>query len=74
MLFLILAVVNQGLWLSWAILVPEIGTMIFATVTGIITVSNLICGRCVRSGRDPSCRRLFRSATTSHRSTAKARQ
>ena len=42
MLFLILAVVNQGLWLSWAILVPDIGTMIFATVTGTITVFNLI--------------------------------
>jgi hypothetical protein len=41
-LFLILAVVNQGLWLSWAILVPDAGTMIFATVTGIITVCNLI--------------------------------
>ena len=40
-LFLILAVVNQGLWLSWAILVPDIGTMIFATVTGLITVFNL---------------------------------
>jgi uncharacterized protein with PQ loop repeat len=41
-LFLILAVVNQALWLSWAILVPDIGTMIFATVTGTITVFNLI--------------------------------
>jgi hypothetical protein len=41
-LFLILAVVNQGLWLSWAILVPDAGTMIFASVTGIITVFNLI--------------------------------
>src|SRR4249919_4027870 len=41
-LFLILAVVNQGLWLSWTILVPDPGTMIFATVTGLITVSNLI--------------------------------
>jgi uncharacterized protein with PQ loop repeat len=40
-LFLILGVVNQGLWLSWAILVPDIGTMIVATVTGIITVFNL---------------------------------
>ena len=40
-LFLVLAVVNQGLWLSWAILVPDIGTMIFATVTGTITVFNL---------------------------------
>ena len=41
MLFLIFAVVNQVLWLSWAILVPDAGTMIFATVTGIITVFNL---------------------------------
>jgi hypothetical protein len=41
-LFLILAVVNQGLWLSWAILVPDIGTVIVATVTGIVTVFNLI--------------------------------
>jgi uncharacterized protein with PQ loop repeat len=41
-LFLILAVVNQGLWLSWAILVPDIGTVIVATATGIITVFNLI--------------------------------
>jgi uncharacterized protein with PQ loop repeat len=41
-LFLILAVVNQGFWLSWAILVPDAGTIIFATVTGIITVFNLI--------------------------------
>ena len=41
-LFLFLAVVNQGLWLSWAILVPDIGTVIVATATGIITVFNLI--------------------------------
>ena len=41
-LFLILAVVNQGLWLSWAILVPDIGTVIVAAVTGTITVFNLI--------------------------------
>ena len=40
-LFLILAVVNQGLWLSWAILVPDIGTMIVATVNAIVTVFNL---------------------------------
>lgn len=40
-LFLIVAVVNQMLWLSWAILVPDPGTIIFATVTGIITVFNL---------------------------------
>jgi hypothetical protein len=41
-LFLILAVVNQVLWRSWAILVPDPGTIIFATVTGVITVFNLI--------------------------------
>ena len=40
-LFLVLAVVNQGLWLSWAITVPDTGTMIVATVTGTITVFNL---------------------------------
>ena len=40
-LFLVLAVVNQGLWLSWAILVPDPGTMIVAIVTGTITVFNL---------------------------------
>jgi hypothetical protein len=47
-LFLILAVVNQGLWLSWAILVPDIGTVIVATVTGIIreTLSFAISRRC----------------------------
>lgn len=41
-LFLILAVVNQGLWLSWAILVPDTGTIIVATVTGTVTVFNLV--------------------------------
>jgi uncharacterized protein with PQ loop repeat len=40
-LYLILAVVNQALWLSWAILVPDTGTMIAATVTGTIAVFNL---------------------------------
>ena len=40
-LFLILGVVNQALWLSWAILVPDTGTMIVASVTGTITFFNL---------------------------------
>jgi uncharacterized protein with PQ loop repeat len=40
-LFLIFAAVNQGLWLTWAILVPDIGTVIVAAVTGSITVFNL---------------------------------
>ena len=52
-LFLILAVVNQGLWLSWAILVPDIGTVIFATVTGTITAFNLIWWSLRRLGLRP---------------------
>lgn len=40
-LYLILAVVNQGLWLCWAILVPDTGTIIAASVTGTIAVFNL---------------------------------
>ena len=52
-LFLILAVVNQGLWLSWAILVPDAGTIIFATVTGTITVFNLIWWSLRRLGLRP---------------------
>jgi uncharacterized protein with PQ loop repeat len=61
-LFLILAVVNQSLWLSWAILVPDIGTMIFATVTGIITVFNLIWW----SLRNLGLRPLFAAGTPGH--------
>jgi uncharacterized protein with PQ loop repeat len=73
-LFLILAVVNQGLWLSWAILVPDIGTMIFATVTGAITVFNLTWWSLRMLGLRPPCRRHSRSGTRSHGSTATARQ
>ena len=40
-LFLMLAVINQVLWLSWAILVPDPARIIFAAVTGTITVFNL---------------------------------
>ncbi|HET9565453.1 MAG TPA: hypothetical protein VFP27_13345, partial [Mycobacterium sp.] len=74
-LFLILAVVNQGLWLSWAILVPDIGTMIFATVTGIITVFNLTWWSLRMLGLGPLfAARLSRSGTTSQGSTATVRQ
>jgi uncharacterized protein with PQ loop repeat len=74
-LFLILAVVNQGLWLSWAILVPDIGTMIFATVTGTITVFNLIWWSLRMLGLRPLFRcRHSRSGTTSHGSAATARR
>jgi uncharacterized protein with PQ loop repeat len=74
-LFLILAVVNQGLWLSWAILVPDIGTMIFATVTGTITVFNLIWWSLRMLGLRPlfGCRHS-RSGATSHGSAATARR
>ncbi|HEX6756998.1 MAG TPA: hypothetical protein VF086_01090 [Propionibacteriaceae bacterium] len=39
-LFLILAVVNQGFWLSWAILVPDAGTMISPPSPGSSQCSN----------------------------------
>lgn len=41
-LFLFLSVVNQGLWLTWAILVPDMGTVIVCIATGAITVFNLV--------------------------------
>jgi uncharacterized protein with PQ loop repeat len=40
-LFLILAVVNQVFWLTWANLVPDAGTIIAATTTGSIAAFNL---------------------------------
>jgi uncharacterized protein with PQ loop repeat len=52
-LFLILAAVNQGLWLSWAHLVPDTGTIITATVTGLITVFNLTWWSLRRLGLRP---------------------
>ena len=41
-LFLILAVLNQVLWLAWAILVADLGTIIAAGTTGTIALFNLI--------------------------------
>ena len=41
-LFLILAVLNQVLWLAWSILVADLGTMIAAGTTGTIALFNLI--------------------------------
>ncbi|MGN6127369.1 MAG: SemiSWEET family sugar transporter [Humibacter sp.] len=41
-LFLILAVINQVLWLIWALLVPDTGTIIAATTTGVIALFNLV--------------------------------
>jgi uncharacterized protein with PQ loop repeat len=40
-LFLLLAVVNQVFWLTWAYLVPDAGTIIAATTTGTIAAFNL---------------------------------
>lgn len=40
--FLALAVLNQLLWLAWAIIVVDLGTIIAATTTGIIALFNLI--------------------------------
>jgi uncharacterized protein with PQ loop repeat len=40
--FLILAVLNQVLWLAWAILVADLGTIIAAGTTGVIALFNLI--------------------------------
>jgi uncharacterized protein with PQ loop repeat len=40
-LFLLLAVVNQVFWLTWAHLVPDAGTIIAATTTGSIAAFNL---------------------------------
>jgi len=41
-LFLILAVLNQVLWLAWSILVADLGTIIAAGTTGTIALFNLI--------------------------------
>lgn len=39
--FLIGAVANQALWLGWALLVPEVGTIIAASLAIVITAFNL---------------------------------
>jgi uncharacterized protein with PQ loop repeat len=40
--FLVGAVANQVLWGSWALLVPEVGTIIAASLAAVITLFNLI--------------------------------
>jgi uncharacterized protein with PQ loop repeat len=40
-LFLLLAALNQALWLTWALLVPDAGTAIAAAVTGAGAAFNL---------------------------------
>lgn len=39
--FLVLAVLNQALWVAWALVVGDLGTLIAATTTGIIALLNL---------------------------------
>lgn len=41
-LFLILATVNQALWFSWGLMVPEYGTIVSSSVTLAVTVFNLV--------------------------------
>lgn len=40
--FLTLAVVNQGLWLSWALLIPDVGTITAASAAVAVTALNLL--------------------------------
>lgn len=51
--FLLLAVVNQVVWLSWAILVADAGTIIITIGTGIITTFNLAWWTLRRAGLRP---------------------
>jgi uncharacterized protein with PQ loop repeat len=41
-LFLVLAVLNQALWFSWGLLVPEYGTIVSSSVTLAVTLFNLV--------------------------------
>lgn len=52
-LFLILAVINQMLWLAWAILVADLGTIIAAGTTGTIALFNLAWYTARRLGTPP---------------------
>ena len=40
--FLVTQVINQALWLGWALLLPDAGTTIAAIVTGCVAVFNLV--------------------------------
>jgi hypothetical protein len=52
-LFLLLAAVNQALWLTWALLVPDVGTAITAAVTGAGAAFNLSWWLARRAGLPP---------------------
>ncbi len=51
--FLVGAVLNQALWLAWGLLVPDPGTIIAATVTGAITLFNLVWWGLRKAGLRP---------------------
>jgi uncharacterized protein with PQ loop repeat len=61
-LFLILATVNQALWLTWALLISDAGTIITAAVTGAGAALNLTWWLARRFGLPP----LFAKAPTTH--------
>ncbi|MGC3993619.1 MAG: PQ-loop repeat-containing protein [Propionicimonas sp.] len=60
-LFLILAVANQALWLTWAILVRDPGTIIAAVTNGVLGVFNLSWYTARRLGLPPAFVRTEKS-------------
>jgi uncharacterized protein with PQ loop repeat len=52
-LFLLLATVNQALWLTWALLISDAGTIITAAVTGAGAALNLTWWLARRTGLPP---------------------
>jgi hypothetical protein len=39
-----IAIINQGIWLTWSVLAHEISVMIFATGLGTLMTLNLVLG------------------------------
>ena len=50
MIFLLLNVINQTLWLSWAVMVGETSIMLCATALGTLMLGNLIWAQLRRQG------------------------
>jgi uncharacterized protein with PQ loop repeat len=50
MIFLLLNVINQALWLSWAVMVGETSIMLCATALGTLMLGNLIWAQLRRQG------------------------
>ena len=51
--FLLLATINQALWLTWALLISDAGTIITAAVTGAGAALNLTWWLARRAGLRP---------------------